>query len=103
MAFRKGSRMKFLPNGTRHERSLLRDLGPAGPERREFAPPSAPAFAASPLSAPMHGAFYLDDDLLKGQRLAPQALHECSIRAREAFRGVQQRDSAYALARLGGT
>jgi hypothetical protein len=77
-------------------------------ETRSFDPidsaPEAPlGFAASPLVAPMHGAFYLDDDLLRGQGLELETLRDRTVRAREALRGVRQRDGAFALARLGGS
>ena len=57
-------------------------------------------FAASPLRAPMHGALYLDDDLLEGE--AP-GLRERTNRVREAMASMIERDSARRLARLGGS
>lgn len=64
------------------------------------------SFAASPLTAPMHGAFYLDDDLLEGQPpglSGLRGLHERTARAREAMTSLLERDSARRLARLGGS
>ena len=58
------------------------------------------SFAASPLHAPMHGAHYLDDDLLSGER---PGLHERAVRAREAIINRVERDGARRLARLGGS
>lgn len=89
--------MTFLTSGKRRK---FRQIGPTRPVRT--APAESPSFAASPLSAPMHGAFYLDDDLLDGHR-GLEGLHERTARAREAFRGVRQRDSAQTLAQLGGS
>lgn len=67
------------------------------------APREQASFAASPLHAPMHGAFYLDDDLLKGQKQGLGGLRERTARAREAMTNLIERDSARRLARLGGS
>lgn len=60
-------------------------------------------FAASPLRAPMHGAFYLDDDLLEGRQQGLGGLRERTARVREAMTTMIERDSARRLARLGGS
>ena len=60
-------------------------------------------FAASPLRAPMHGAFYLEDDLLDGQQQGLDGLRERTARVREAMVRMIERDSARRLARLGGS
>lgn len=60
-------------------------------------------FAASPLQAPMHGAFYLDDDLLAGGQQGLGGLRERTARVREALTDLMERDSARQLARLGGS
>jgi len=61
------------------------------------------SFAASPLHAPMHGAHYLDDDLLSGERPGLTGLHERTVRVREAIINRVERDGARRLARLGGS
>ena len=51
----------------------------------------------------MHGAHYLDDDLLAGERPGLTGLHERTIRTREAIVSRVERDGARRLARLGGS
>ena len=51
----------------------------------------------------MHGAFYLDDDLLEGQQVGLGGLRERTARVREAMTRMIERDSARRLARLGGS
>jgi hypothetical protein len=51
----------------------------------------------------MHGAFYLDDDLLEGRQQGLGGLRERTLRVREAMTRMIERDSARRLARLGGS
>jgi len=54
----------------------------------------------------MHGAFYLDDDLLQREQPGLTGLtdlRERTARVREAMTSLIERDSARRLARLGGS
>jgi hypothetical protein len=51
----------------------------------------------------MHGAFYLEDDLLEDLQQGPEGLRERTARAREAFQKVRQRAGGRQLALLGGS
>lgn len=51
----------------------------------------------------MHGAFYLDDDMLDGERPGLGGLKARTQAIRETMTTLAERDSARRLARLGGS